>query len=313
MPTPSPIHRRAGSPSWRRSPLFRWLRRPAAYWTVVALLAVVTVLGLSRQSERQQQLADTYGDLREVPVAVTLIRPGEALGDDVVRWEQRPATAVPAGTAVDLADGAVAAAAIYPGEVVHAERVAGSGSGLSGRLAPDVAAVSIPAAYGVPPVQPGDRVHLIAVFDTALGNGTGSTTPTARDRGAPCHRRRTRRGGRDSGHPYRRAGDHRRSPGVGRRHRRRRRRTFGLNSTPPRRCPPRLEGCCAYALHAAEGPPGRASETCAGAGRIQPVLRKELLRAPGPRCRGLRGTRRRERSQCAPGRWRAGDTCVRDG
>lgn len=179
MPTPSPIHRRAGSPSWRRSPLFRWLRRPAAYWTVVALLAVVTVLGASRQSNRQQQLADTYGDLREVPVAVTLIRPGEALGDDVVRWEQRPATAVPAGTAVDLADEAVASAAIYPGEVVHAERVAGSGSGLSGRLAPDVAAVSVPAAYGVPPVQPGDRVHLIAVFDTALGNGTGSTTPTA--------------------------------------------------------------------------------------------------------------------------------------
>ena len=179
MPTQSPMRRPGSSPYWRRSPVFRWLRRPAAYWAVVALLAVATVLGVSRQSDRQQQLAETYGNLQKVPVAATLIRPGETLDGGAVVWEQRPASAVPAGTATGFAEGAVAAAAIFPGEVVHAERVAGSGSGLSGRLSAEVAAVSVPATYGVPPVQPGDRVHLIAVFDTALADGTASGAPTA--------------------------------------------------------------------------------------------------------------------------------------
>lgn len=166
MPTPSPIHRRAGSPSWRRSPLLRWLRRPLVYWSVVGLLLVVTVIGVSRQSDRQRQLAETYGDPVDVPVAASLIRAGEAVGGGAVVWERRPASAVPAGAATDLPADAIAAAAIYPGEVVHAGRLAGRGGGLSSRLAPDVAAVSVPSTYGVPPVEPGDRVHLIAVQDT---------------------------------------------------------------------------------------------------------------------------------------------------
>ena len=166
MPALSPLRRRAEAPSWHRSPLYRWLRRPLVYWTVVSLLLVITVVGVARQSDRQRQLTETYGELREVPVAVALIRPGEPLGAEAVRWETRPAAGVPPGAVTDLAEGALAAAAIYPGEVIHTERVAGSGGGLSSRLAPGVAAVTVPASYGVPPVQPGDRVNLIAVLDT---------------------------------------------------------------------------------------------------------------------------------------------------
>ena len=176
MPALSPLRRRAEAPSWHRSPLYRWLRRPLVYWTVVSLLLVITVVGVARQSDRQRQLTETYGELREVPVAVALIRPGEPLGAEAVRWEKRPAAGVPPGAVTDLAEGALAAAAIYPGEVIHAERVAGSGGGLSSRLAPGVAAVSIPTTYGVPPVRPGDRVTLVAVFDTFAAE----TTPEAR-------------------------------------------------------------------------------------------------------------------------------------
>ena len=180
MPALSPLRRRAEAPSWHRSPLFRWLRRPLVYWTVVGLLLVITVVGVARQSDRQRQLSETYGELREVPVAVALIRPGEPLGAEAVRWEKRPAAGVPPGAVTDLAEGALAAAAIYPGEVVHTERVAGSGSGLSSRLAPGVAAVSIPTTYGVPPVRPGDRVTLVAVFDTFAAEATPEARAVAR-------------------------------------------------------------------------------------------------------------------------------------
>ena len=180
MPTLSPLRRRVDAPSWHRSSLYRWLRRPVVYWTVVGLLLVITVIGVARQSDRQRQLTETYGELRDVPVAVALIRPGEPLSTEAVRWEQRPAAGVPPGAVTDLAEGALAAAAIYPGEVVHRERVAGSGSGLSSRLAPGVAAVTVPASYGVPPVQPGDRVNLIAVVDTFAAESAPEARTVAR-------------------------------------------------------------------------------------------------------------------------------------
>lgn len=166
MPTPSVRRRGGDSPSWHRSPLYRWLRRPLVYWSAVGLLLILTVVGVGRWSERQQRLTETYGDLREVPIAASLIRPGEPIDGAAVRWEQRPAAGLPPGAVTDLAAGAVAAAAIYPGEVIHGERLAGRGGGLSARLAPGLAAVSVPVAYGVPPVQPGDRVDLLAVVDS---------------------------------------------------------------------------------------------------------------------------------------------------
>ena len=180
MPTPSPMRRRADSPTWRRSPLYRWLRRPLVYWSAVALLVVVTVVGVTRQSDLQRELEAVYGELRRVPVAVSLIRPGESLDAEAVRWEPRPAAAVPPGTVSELAEGAIAAAAIYPGEVVHAERVAGLGGGLSSRLPPDVAAVSVPTTYGVPPVRPGDSVSLVAVFDSFATDAAPAARTVAR-------------------------------------------------------------------------------------------------------------------------------------
>ncbi|MCY3926427.1 MAG: SAF domain-containing protein [bacterium] len=165
MPVPPLMRRRADSPTWRRSSLYRLLHRPLVYWSAVALLVVVTVVGVTRQSDLQSEREAVYGELRQVPVAARLIRPGEPLGAEAVSWEPRPAAAVPPGAVSELGEGAVAAAAIYPGEVVHAERVAGLGGGLSSRLTPGVAAVSVPTTYGVPPVRPGDSVSLVAVFD----------------------------------------------------------------------------------------------------------------------------------------------------
>lgn len=166
MPAPAPMRRRTDSPTWHRSPLYRWLRRPLVYWGAVLLLVVVTVVGVQRQSDQQRRLEAVYGELRRVPVAVSPIRAGESLDDGAVRWESRPAASVPPGALGDFADGAVAAAAIYPGEVVLAERVAGLGGGLSSRLPSEGAAVSVPTTYGVPPVRPGDSVDLVAVFDS---------------------------------------------------------------------------------------------------------------------------------------------------
>ncbi len=180
MPEPSPMRRRAESPTWRRSLLYRWLRRPLVYWSAVGLLLVITVIALARQTDRQRHLTETYGELQNVPVAVALIRPGEPLDTGTVRWEHRPAAGVPPGAVTDLTEGALAATAIYPGEVIHGERVAGGGSGLSSRLAPGVAAVSVPTSYGVPPVQPGDRVDLLATFDSFADEAAPEASSVAR-------------------------------------------------------------------------------------------------------------------------------------
>ncbi len=181
MPTTSPTRRRSGSPTWHRSSLYRWLRRPLVYWSVVGLLLVITVIGITRQSEHRRQVVETYGSLREVPVATALIRPGESLGSETVRWEMRPAASVPPGAVGELAEGAVAAAAIYPGEVIHTARLEGGGGGLSSRLAPGTAAVSVPASYGIPAVRPGDRVTLVAVYDTLTGDAPPQARPVAHD------------------------------------------------------------------------------------------------------------------------------------
>ena len=180
MPVPSLLRHRAESPAWQRTSLYRMLRRPLVYWSAVALLVILTFMAVARQSDRQRRLETGYGELIEVPVAAALIRAGEPLHAESVRWEQRPSGGVPPGAVTELAEGAVAAAAIYPGEVVHTERVAGHGAGLSSRLAPGVAAVSLPAGYGLPPVQPGDRVSLIAVVDDFVTDSVPESRMVAR-------------------------------------------------------------------------------------------------------------------------------------
>ncbi len=180
MPTTSPLRRRAESPTWQRSQLFRWLRRPLVYWSAVALLVAFTLVATARQSDRQRQLEANYGQLRRVPVAVTLVRPGEALDSQTVRWEQRPAAGVPPGALENLGEGQVAAAAIYPGEVVHRERVAGQGGGLSSQLPLGVAAVSVPTSLGIPPVRPGDQVRLIAVVESFAATSAPQARTVAR-------------------------------------------------------------------------------------------------------------------------------------
>lgn len=180
MPLTSPMRRRPDSPTWHRSTVYRWLRRPLVYWSAVTLLVVITAVGVTRQSDRQRGLEEVYGELRQVPVAVTLVRAGEPLNAAAVRWEPRPAGAVPPGAANELGEGAVAAAAIYPGEVVHAERVAGLSGGLSSRLPPGVVAVSVPTDYGVPPVRPGDSVSLVAVFDSFATEAVPAAQTVAR-------------------------------------------------------------------------------------------------------------------------------------
>ena len=152
---------RNGPPSWRRPPLLKWLRRPVVYWSCFAVLLAATLAAMNLREDVDPQL-DPNREV-EVLVAQRLIRPGEALDDEVVTTASRPEKFVPPGRVEKLEDGDVAAGVIYPGEVVLSARLRGRG-GLSSEMPRGSVALSFPKSADVPPVQRGDLVRLLAAY-----------------------------------------------------------------------------------------------------------------------------------------------------
>lgn len=146
-------------PTWKHSAVLKILRRPVVYYSCLALLAGTTVLALNARGDTSPETEQKT--LVNTPVARRLIRPGEALDEEAVLWEKRPANLVPTGVAAELSSSDAAAVTIYPGEEVLDARVRGRG-GLSSRMPSGSAALSIPKSADVPPVQMGDRVRLLA-------------------------------------------------------------------------------------------------------------------------------------------------------
>lgn len=100
------------------------------------------------------------GPVVEVAVAARPIRAGTALGGADVRSVRLPAAALPdAGRARDPV-GRTARVDLVPGEVLLASRL--GPRGLAALLPAGTRALAVPRAAGTPPLEPGQRVDLLA-------------------------------------------------------------------------------------------------------------------------------------------------------
>jgi hypothetical protein len=154
-------------------PLHRRLlyqRAAIGHWLVVAALVVVTTSVVDRLLQEAAAAQARWGATRPVLVTTRPVAGGQPLAG-VVRVERRPRAVVPPQALDVVAPDARAAAAIGPGEVITAVRVAGrtAGAGASTWGAPrGRRVVALPAAHAPLAVAVGDRVDVWATFDPAL-------------------------------------------------------------------------------------------------------------------------------------------------
>lgn len=100
------------------------------------------------------------GPLAEVAVMARPVRAGLTLGSGDVRTTRLPADAVPDADLDESPVGRTARVDLVPGEVVLAARL--GPRGLAALLPPGARALAVPRAAGTPPLEPGQRVDLLA-------------------------------------------------------------------------------------------------------------------------------------------------------
>jgi len=100
------------------------------------------------------------GSLVEVPVLARRVPAGTTLVAADVRTARLPADAVPDGEPAVAPAGRTARVDLVPGEVVLASRL--GPRGLAALLPPGSRALAVPRAAGTPPLEPGQRVDLLA-------------------------------------------------------------------------------------------------------------------------------------------------------
>jgi Flp pilus assembly protein CpaB len=159
---------------WRRA--VRRARRSAALrWLLVAVAAAAVALEGSRIGAEAAAERDAWGTTVEVVVVRRAVDAGDAITGGDVAVEPWPEAIVPEGALRSLPPGAVASAALLPGEAVLAARVAPAGSGPVAALVPTGwRAVAVPTSasgFGTPapPLEVGDRVDLLAPDPVATG------------------------------------------------------------------------------------------------------------------------------------------------
>lgn len=168
----------------RRRLLPRRLRyHPAARGVV--LIALVGVLFGVEQHGAAGAAAERHrwGDTRPIAVATRRIAIGETVDGDVAVQRTWPVALVPDGALEAVPLGRTAIATIEPGEAVLASRIAPDGlHGIPALVPPGFRALAVPVAPTVIALSVGDRVDLIAGFDTAGVSGDRSPSLTvARD------------------------------------------------------------------------------------------------------------------------------------
>ena len=135
-------------------------------------LVVALGLGLATFLTVRSALASPpgAGPLVEVQVVARPVRAGAALTPADVRTTRRPAAAVPdAEPAVDP-QGRTARVDLVPGEVVLATRL--GPRGLAAVLPAGARALAVPRAAGTPPLEPGQRVDLLAAGEVVVAGAS---------------------------------------------------------------------------------------------------------------------------------------------
>lgn len=149
-------------------------RRPRHRQALLVLLAVLVGIATMQQVQRAEDAAAAWGERVSVVVATRDLAPGDLLDASTARLEPRPRSLVPPGALRSRPTGARVAAAVYAGEVVLEDRLAGAGlSAVAARLPPGHRAMAVPVEAGTAPrLAVGDHVDvLVALPGEAAGGG----------------------------------------------------------------------------------------------------------------------------------------------
>lgn len=149
----------------------RLLRRPVPWWVAAAVLTVVTTVTVARATGEAVAERARWGEDRPVVVALVDHEAGDRLRAEV---RLLPSAVVPDDALTELPAGGTAVSALAAGEVVLAHRVAPDGLSLvAARLPAGTRGVAVPHGIAPLPVEVGDRVDVLASFET--GTATVAT------------------------------------------------------------------------------------------------------------------------------------------
>jgi Flp pilus assembly protein CpaB len=154
--------------------------KPLAYWSLTVLLAGATGWGVYGIVAAAAETKAGYGATTPVLVASRSIAPGAVLDATNTVLRHLPAAVVPAGVLDAPAPGAIARTELMAGEPVHRRRVGRAGESAIAAVLPDgTSGVPVPLTEAALPLQPGDRVDLIATVTAAPGGAAHVVTDDA--------------------------------------------------------------------------------------------------------------------------------------
>lgn len=162
--------------------MYRWrtYRSPLLYWAAAGVLTLVTVLVVARLVGGAEARAARWGATRSVPVAARAVEAGAVLAEADVAERRLPASVLPDGPIADAPVGRAAAVAVTAGEVLLESKLAAAGTrGAAARMPEGRRGIAVPAGpAGMPPLEPGNRVDLLATLPEEIVGGDGAGAPT---------------------------------------------------------------------------------------------------------------------------------------
>ncbi len=147
-----------------RTPLRVRLRSPAAYWSLVAVLAVGTIVWIERAERDLARRAAALGPTTQVAVVVDDHAGGERLDGADVELREVPRAVVPADALTAAPHDRRLRTDVRAGEVLTSGRFAASGvSEIAARIPPGRQAIAVPRTSAALDLRPGDQVALLGL------------------------------------------------------------------------------------------------------------------------------------------------------
>ena len=147
---------------------------PRSFWPLALGLALLTGVVVARLVGEASSRAARLGGLRSVPVAARAVEAGQVLSAADVAVRRLPAALLPAAPVASSPEGHAALVPLAAGEVVLEAKLAPWGTrGVAALVPPGRRALAVPMERGRLPVRTGDRVDVLATFETAEPAGDG--------------------------------------------------------------------------------------------------------------------------------------------
>lgn len=153
------------------SPRFPVVRIPSRRSIAVALLAVLTAVGVHRTTASATAALEEYGAAAPVVVVRRDLPIGHQLAAGDLDLVDRPMAHRPADAFDDVPIGAVVTREVRAGDVLTARDLSAVGRSGPGALIPEGWRAVVVAEPTVLPVAPGQRVDVVAVHEPGIGSG----------------------------------------------------------------------------------------------------------------------------------------------